>query len=390
MRMLGFGCSIATLVLTFSSAAAAAPARHGEHKKSAHSAKPSHAGTAKLASAHAHGSERSESAAHTRAASSSAKTSKLPQLPPSAPAKDKSAAKTESASGRGAIPLMRADVPLMRAEAPPKVNLKPSCLRPTVTFVRGTEEEAFPLTRCDGSQAPLAVEKLSVLARAGAPKPAQSATQLAKTKGPLLAPGIRRLDPRLIEQLQLVVDHFGKSAAASKQPRVHLVSGFRPSSIGSYHATGHALDVHIEGVANESLVDFCKSLTDVGCGYYPNSSFVHMDVREKGTGHVSWIDASGPGEGARYVEQWPPPRRSSKNALRDPRRGKPKFLESIEDALAKLEKSGAPVVTDEHPAMPSDKAKLSDLPDSEPRDRAAEAPAAALNMPIEDELGEQR
>jgi hypothetical protein len=30
-------------------------------------------------------------------------------------------------------------------------------------------------------------------------------------------------------------------------------------------------------------------------------------VREPGTGHVSWIDASGPGEAARYVTAWPPP-----------------------------------------------------------------------------------
>jgi hypothetical protein len=55
-------------------------------------------------------------------------------------------------------------------------------------------------------------------------------------------------------------------------------------------------------------VAFCRGLRDTGCGYYPNSSFVHFDVRPGGTGHVYWIDASGPGEAARYVSSWPPPR----------------------------------------------------------------------------------
>jgi hypothetical protein len=65
--------------------------------------------------------------------------------------------------------------------------------------------------------------------------------------------------------------------------------------------------LRVTGVSNEELVAFCKTLSDTGCGYYPNSSFVHVDVRLPGTGSVSWIDASGPGEPPRYVTQWPPP-----------------------------------------------------------------------------------
>jgi hypothetical protein len=34
---------------------------------------------------------------------------------------------------------------------------------------------------------------------------------------------------------------------------------------------------------------------------------VHVDVRNPGTGSVTWIDASGPREAPRYVKQWPPP-----------------------------------------------------------------------------------
>jgi hypothetical protein len=72
------------------------------------------------------------------------------------------------------------------------------------------------------------------------------------------------------------------------------------------HSSGRAIDFRVEGVKNEDVVAYCKSLGDTGCGFYPNSSFVHVDVRDAGAGHVSWIDASGPGETPRYVTSWPP------------------------------------------------------------------------------------
>lgn len=179
------------------------------------------------------------------------------------------------------------------------------CLRFPVWVTRGTEEEFFPLTTCDGSDAPGAVEHLSVLARSdSAQKPSVATGDLLARKGDVLAPGIKRLDERLPHALQVVLDHFDAPGPTRK---VHLVSGYRPASSGSYHATGHAIDFRIDGVRNEALVAFCKTLGDVGCGYYPNSTFVHLDVRPEGTGHVSWIDASGPGESPRYVSVWPPP-----------------------------------------------------------------------------------
>ncbi len=182
---------------------------------------------------------------------------------------------------------------------------KPPCLRDATIVMRGTEEEKIALTKCDGSAAPLAVEEMSILARPGsAAKPAKTIDALAKSKGTEVAPGIRRIDARLVERLQNVVDHFAKTGATSK---VFVVSGYRPTSAGSFHATGRALDFRIEGVKNEELVAYCKTLPDTGCGYYPNSSFIHLDVRESGAGHVSWIDSSGPGESPKYVASWPPP-----------------------------------------------------------------------------------
>ena len=190
--------------------------------------------------------------------------------------------------------------------ATPTAPPKPPCLKQPVSITRGVEEDRFSLTKCDGSVAPESVEHLSILARSGeALKPAQPVSVLAKVPGDNVAPGIRRIDPRLVEHLQLVVDKFMKTAQTQK---LHVISGYRPASAGSYHASARAIDFRMDGVSNEELVAFCKTLPDTGCGYYPNSSFVHMDVREAGTGHVTWIDASGPGEAPRYVPTWPPPK----------------------------------------------------------------------------------
>ncbi len=180
-----------------------------------------------------------------------------------------------------------------------------ACLHPQVEIVAPSETATLALTRCDGRPAPLAVDQVSILARPGsAVRPKQPVEVLARTHGADVAPGVRRIDPGLVERLSLAVEHFRKDAAPA---RVQLVSGYRPRSAGSYHQAGKALDFRIDGVTNEALVAFCKTLPDTGCGYYPNSLFVHMDVRAPGAGHIAWIDASRPGEHPRYVSSWPPP-----------------------------------------------------------------------------------
>ncbi len=180
----------------------------------------------------------------------------------------------------------------------------PTCFKAPVEIVRGPEVETFELTTCDGSVAPLAVERLSVLARpGGAARPTAPLEELAKKFGAELSPGVRRVDERLVSRLQALVDHFARPPGPVK---FSVVSGYRPASVGSMHASGRAIDLRVEGVRNEDVVAFCKTLPDMGCGYYPNSSFVHIDVRDAGSGHVTWIDASGPGETPRYVAEWPP------------------------------------------------------------------------------------
>src|SRR5439155_10479559 len=90
-------------------------------------------------------------------------------------------------------------------------------------------------------------------------------------------------------------NHFGSR-------RIEVISGFRPytptqHTTHSNHNIGNAIDFRVVGVPNEVVRDFCRSLKNTGCGYYPNSTFVHMDAR---TSPAFWVDYSRPGEPPRY------------------------------------------------------------------------------------------
>jgi uncharacterized protein YcbK (DUF882 family) len=103
------------------------------------------------------------------------------------------------------------------------------------------------------------------------------------------------IDPRLVSLVGTVSDHFGSR-------RLEIISGFRPYTPTQYthhsnHNIGHAIDFRVVGVPNEVLRDYCRTLHNVGVGYYPNSTFVHLDVR---TSPAFWIDYSHPGEPPRY------------------------------------------------------------------------------------------
>ena len=102
-----------------------------------------------------------------------------------------------------------------------------------------------------------------------------------------------RLDERLVRSLVKVSDHFGGRP-------LRIVSGYRRSSYfkDSKHKESRAVDFSIPGVPNEVVRDYVRSLQNVGVGYYPNSSFIHLDVREYS---AYWVDYARPGE---------PPRKS--------------------------------------------------------------------------------
>lgn len=299
----------------------AKPAKKKVEKK-ADKKHPEHAGVEADPGARDHESQASADVGHAepREAPSSAVAvvtakpahSSLPELPvPSA------ALKTVSAHE----PVAKAKEPEAKhghhgkkdAKTEGKAAPKVPCLHANVEFLRGAEMDAFPLTQCDGTVASHAQEKLSVVLRpfsvsrptAESAKVMHKASRLRSERDENeISTGIMKVDPGLALRLDKVLEHFKTDGHA---PKVAIVSGSRPTSTGSLHALGRAMDFRLEGVDNLKLAEFCKTLPDTGCGYYPNSSFVHMDVRAEGSGHTAWIDASGPGEAPRYVSQWPLP-----------------------------------------------------------------------------------
>ncbi|WP_437276169.1 DUF882 domain-containing protein [Sorangium sp. So ce375] len=261
----------------------------------------------------------------------------------------------------------------LEREAPPK-----PCHGPVLSIDRsGMELDRFELVDCKGKPREEARRALSLLARPwGTPRPILSdesvpvrKPEAASRKGRRagdepraaggrasgvqageIAPGVRLLDPGLLSRIDTLARRYPGRL-------VSLVSGYRPQSQGSLHQSGRALDLRIAGVRNDELAAACRALADTGCGYYPNSSFVHVDVRAPGTGSVSWIDASGPGEAPRYVAAWPPPQDEARAAtegtpgedgeevLRRERRERSASTAAEKVASAAPEKAGAALET---------------------------------------------
>jgi hypothetical protein len=174
--------------------------------------------------------------------------------------------------------------------------------RPVRVMGHGRENEKLLLLRCDGSIPEGTLEKLSILARPqDVPHPAALPLEPAPgaARGEWV-PGIRLLHPRMLWVLHRIALSFPWKA-------IYIYSGYRPRQPGSAskHGEGRALDIAVHDVKNETLFKVCRKLEDVGCGYYPNNRFVHIDVRSTGSGHPVWVDTAAPGEASRYVDSWP-------------------------------------------------------------------------------------
>ncbi|HEY3352953.1 MAG TPA: DUF882 domain-containing protein [Polyangia bacterium] len=130
---------------------------------------------------------------------------------------------------------------------------------------------------------------------------------------------VGRMHPRLATLFYRVAQHY-----AGK--RVEVISGYRPDARNprSPHRKGLAVDFRVQGVRNADLRDYLRRGFDkVGVGYYPNSVFVHFDVRQRS---AFWIDYSGPGEEAVYsdnpdgdlrsgrADTWKPPKQPPASA----------------------------------------------------------------------------
>jgi hypothetical protein len=170
----------------------------------------------------------------------------------------------------------------------------------SVTLIRTDgEHDRFQLLECDGSVSSDALDRLSTLMRPPGverpelPLPAEPRA----TGGGEWLDGIKLAHPRLLWVLQRIAQAFPYKAML-------MMSGYRRESHG-YHPRGRAVDISVHGVDTALLFEFCRTLNDVGCGYYPNNKFVHVDVREYGSKHPQWIDVAEPGQPSVYVDEWP-------------------------------------------------------------------------------------
>ncbi len=121
------------------------------------------------------------------------------------------------------------------------------------------------------------------------------AEQLARFLRPRDSKQTKSPQRRLLSLIAETSDHFGGR-------KLHVVSGYRLAKgytkHESRHVKGAAMDFRVEGVPNRVLRDYLRHFDDVGVGFYPNSSFVHFDVRDR---NAYWIDTSGAGQQPNYL-----------------------------------------------------------------------------------------
>ena len=91
--------------------------------------------------------------------------------------------------------------------------------------------------------------------------------------------------PRLMELAYRIVREF-------RVPHLWLISGYRDGSATSRHGQGRAMDIVAPGVSNAQLARFARRQGFSGVGEYPNSGFVHVDIRARS---YFWVDSSSPG-----------------------------------------------------------------------------------------------
>lgn len=145
-----------------------------------------------------------------------------------------------------------------------------------VTVIRRDERASIPLVDADGRVLRTGLRELGAIMRKHEDDE------------------VREPNPRLARLLAHVSDHFGGRP-------ISLISGFREAGgytrESSRHTKGRAVDVRIAGVPHRAIWEVCRRIGHVGCGYYPRSTFVHLDARLRRT---QWVDWSGPGQSPRY------------------------------------------------------------------------------------------
>ncbi len=91
----------------------------------------------------------------------------------------------------------------------------------------------------------------------------------------------------LVARLQAIATAFPKHPI-----NLHEACSREPGREG--HAHARAIDVEVDGVDPGRVVALCRTLPDTACGQVSGASFVHVEVRRAGSGHLYWFDNQPP------------------------------------------------------------------------------------------------
>ena len=90
------------------------------------------------------------------------------------------------------------------------------------------------------------------------------------------------IDYKLVEYLQKIRDHFGKSVTITSAYRCPSYNKRIGGATGSYHSKGMAADIVVQGVTPREVAKYAESIGILGIGLYETASdghFVHIDTR---------------------------------------------------------------------------------------------------------------
>lgn len=91
------------------------------------------------------------------------------------------------------------------------------------------------------------------------------------------------IDEKLVEHLQNIRDHFGKSVTITSGYRCDAHNKKVGGATGSRHTKGQAADIVVAGVTPAEVAKFAESIGVLGIGLYEvkDGNFVHIDTRTK-------------------------------------------------------------------------------------------------------------
>lgn len=90
------------------------------------------------------------------------------------------------------------------------------------------------------------------------------------------------IDDKLVEYLQKIRDHFGKSITITSAYRCDSYNKRIGGATGSYHSRGMACDIVVDGITPREVAKYAESIGILGIGLYETAldgHFVHIDTR---------------------------------------------------------------------------------------------------------------